>query len=114
MSDQDMNRIAKKMIDQYKAVRLYMKNKKSGDIHKLNDALFMAFGLSPRTAKERLEALELAGVFCVSGNTWKFLNDNSDAEELLSYMNSTEESPKDAFEKDLDKANRERHHIGGD
>lgn len=86
MSEIKMNRIAKKMYGEYKAIERYLEITKHGDVGKLYRTVSLAFGLSPRTTKERLEMLESANVFQTNGYTWKFLSNDDDCAALLACL----------------------------
>jgi len=79
MSEQEMHRLADAMLDGYNALIRYVEIKGKGDIDKLQSTIAYAFGLSWRTAKERIDFLKSARFIVINGKTWKWMgNDQRD------------------------------------
>jgi hypothetical protein len=83
MSEQEMNRLADAMLDGYNALIRYVEITGKGDVDKLQSTIAYAFGLSWRTAKERIEFLKSAGFIVINGKTWKWMGNNQQNAMLL-------------------------------
>lgn len=124
MSEDSMQNICSAMHSEYNLLVRYCEITKHGSIDELSAAITDALGHCDRTANERIKFLIASKVIIPFGKQWKFNEkgniDHKNRVNLIKSLRESgeiitkEEDPKDAFEKDLDKANKERHHIDGD
>lgn len=82
LSHQEMNRISEAMIGGYKGLIRYVKITKKGNIEELQSTIAYGFGLSWRTAKERIDFLKGSHIIKVDGKSWQWVG-NNEQNELL-------------------------------
>ena len=70
MSEIEMKRIAGNMMAGYSAVLRYLEITKKGNIDQLRSTVSFAFGLSPRTAHERINLMIDSGAISIHGKIW--------------------------------------------
>ena len=87
MSEQEMNRLADAMLNGYNALIRYVEITGKGEIDKLQSTIAYAFGLSWRTAKERIDFLRASQIITISGRSWKWLGNNQQNVMLLKCIN---------------------------
>jgi len=81
MSEQEMNRISKKMSDTYTLICRYLETGKSGKVNVLKNVLCQGLGLSPRTANEYLDMLEGNQIY-TANNQWKWIGNNAELDRF--------------------------------
>ena len=102
---------------EYNLLTRYCEITKQGSIDELSAAITDALGHCDRTANERIKFLIASKVIIPFGRHWKFNEKgNMDHKNRVNLIKSLRDSgeivnqtAKDAFEADLEKANRERH-----
>lgn len=83
MSEKEMNRLSEAMKHGYNGLIRFAEITKKGNIDEFQSNIAYAFGLSWRTAKERIDFLKASKIIIVEGKLWKWVGNNKQNVILL-------------------------------